>query len=207
MTSKKAMIIAIIVVAVAIPVGIYTVSPLFISTEINEPPPTVDVKAMQQFEEFMNMSEEERMEMGHQMSSEDREMIMKGAAQSNDSAVDEQMTQAMTSGEPRTEYTGTFVGVNDGIHNADGNVKVIRLSNGTDILRLEDFSSTNGPDLYVYLSTDKSASDFVNLGRLKGNVGNQNYQIPQGTELEKYDTVLIWCQAFSVLFGSAEIYP
>ena len=207
MISKKAMIIAIILVAVAVPVGIYTVSPLFINTEINEAPPTVDASAMQQFEEFMNMSEEERMQKGHQMSSEDMEMIMKGAAQSNDNAVDEQMTQAMTSGEPMTEYTGTFVGVNDGIHNADGNVRVIRLSNGTDILRLEDFNTTNGPDLYVYLSTDKSASDFVNLGKLKGNVGNQNYQIPQGTELEKYNTVLIWCQAFSVLFGSAEIYP
>jgi len=65
--------------------------------------------------------------------------------------------------------------------------------------------STNGPDLYVYLSTDKAASDFVNLGRLKGNMGNQNYEIPQGTDLDKYDTVLIWCKAFSVLFGSAEL--
>ena len=67
------------------------------------------------------------------------------------------------------------------------------------------FFSTNGPDLYVYLSTDKSASDFVNLGRLKGNMGNQNYEIPQGTDLERYGTVLIWCKAFSVLSVKAEL--
>ncbi len=205
MTSKKATVMAIIVAAVAIPVAIYTISPLFVNTEINEEFPAVDVKATQQFEEFMTMSEEERMEIGHQMSSEERNMIMKGAAQADDSAVNEDMTQAMASGEPMTSYTGAFVGVNDGIHNAEGNVKVIRLNDATYILRLEDFRSTNGPDLYVYLSTDKTASDFVNLGRLKGNMGNQNYEIPQGTDLEKYDTVLIWCRAFSVLFGSAEI--
>jgi hypothetical protein len=79
------------------------------------------------------------------------------------------------------------------------------LENGGDILRLEDLMVTNGPDLYVYLSTDKSASDFVNLGRLKANIGNQNYPIPAGTDLTKYDIVLIWCRAFSVLFGSAEL--
>jgi hypothetical protein len=55
------------------------------------------------------------------------------------------------------------------------------------------------------VSTDKSSSDFVNLGKLKANMGNQNYEIPQGTDLERYDTVLIWCKAFSVLFGSAEL--
>jgi hypothetical protein len=73
------------------------------------------------------------------------------------------------------------------------------------VLRLEEFKSTNGPDLYVYLSTDKQASDFVSLGRLKANIGNQNYDIPSGTDLSKYDTVLVWCKQFSVLFGSAEL--
>ncbi len=56
----------------------------------------------------------------------------------------------------------------------------------------------------MYISTDKKASDSVNVGRLKGNIGHQNYEIPQ-VDLSKYNMVLIWCKAFSVLFGSAEL--
>jgi hypothetical protein len=103
-----------------------------------------------------------------------------------------------------TRIAGTFVGVGDGIHDAEGTATVIPVANGN-VLRLEGFRSTNGPDLYVYLSTGKDASDFVNLGRLKANIGNQNYDIPEGTDLSKYDTALIWCQQFSVLFGSAKL--
>ena len=61
--------------------------------------------------------------------------------------------------------------------------------------------------IYMYLSTDKSTSDIVNLGRLKANIGNQNYQIFEGIDMTKYDTVLIWCRAFSILFGSTELTP
>ena len=102
-------------------------------------------------------------------------------------------------------YEGVFVGVHDGIHNAEGQSKVIFLDDGREILRLEDFKSTNGPDLYVYLSTDTDATDIVTLGKLKANVGNQNYEIPDGTDLNKYNKVLIWCKSFSVLFGSSEL--
>jgi Electron transfer DM13 len=130
---------------------------------------------------------------------------MKAAAQTNGTAVNEDMTAIGI--EASTVYVGTFVGVNDGLHNSEGQAKVLKLSDGSNFLRLENFRSTNGPDLYVYLSTDKNASDFVNLGRLKGNVGDQNYEIPDGTDISKYDTALIWCQAFSVLFGSAELEP
>lgn len=210
MSRNKAVIIGIVMATVAIPFGIYTALPLFINTEINEPLPTVsnsnnDMAIMQQFKDFMEMSEQERLEKGQQMSNEERDMIMKAAAQTNGITVNEEMT---TIGEETsTAYAGTFVGVNDGIHNAEDQAKVIKLSDDSDFLRLEDFRSTNGPDLYVYLSTDKGNSDFVNLGRLKGNIGDQNYKIPEGTELSKYDTALIWCQAFSVLFGSAELRP
>jgi Electron transfer DM13 len=100
---------------------------------------------------------------------------------------------------------GNFVGAGDGFHNAEGVAKVIQLTDGNYILRLENFKSTNGPDLYVYLSEDKTNADIINLGRLKGNIGNQNYPIPAGTDLSKYNTALIWCRAFSVLFGSAQL--
>lgn len=210
MSRKKAIIIGIVIATVAIPLGIYTALPLLINTEINEPLPTVsngniDMAAMQQFKDFMEMTEEERIEEGQQMSNEERDMIMKAAAQTNGTTVNEEMTTIEE--DTSTAYAGTFVGVNDGIHNAEGQVKVIKLGDGSNFLRLEDFRSTNGPDLYVYLSTDKGNSDFVNLGRLKGNIGDQNYKIPEGADLSKYDTALIWCQAFSVLFGSAELRP
>ena len=102
-------------------------------------------------------------------------------------------------------YAGTFVGVGDGIHDAQGTVRTISLDYGNNILRLENFKATNGPDLYVYLATDDKASEFVSLGKLKANNGNQNYDIPENTDLEKYSKVLIWCKAFGVLFGNADL--
>lgn len=102
-------------------------------------------------------------------------------------------------------YAGEFVGVDDGVHDAQGDAYTIPLEDTSNVLRLENFKSTNGPDLYVYLSTDENASDFVNLGTLKASSGNQNYEIPDDTDLSKYNKVLIWCKAFGVLFGSAEL--
>ena len=102
-------------------------------------------------------------------------------------------------------YGGTFVGVGDGVHDAQGEAFTVPLEDGSNVLRLENFKSTNGPDLYVYLSIDENASEFVDLGKLKANQGNQNYEIPNEIDLDKYNNVLIWCKAFGVLFGSAEL--
>jgi hypothetical protein len=208
MNKKKAIIVVIIIAAIAIPLGIYTVSPLFINTIVNEPLPTTSsITDLQRFQEFMSMNnEQERVEKGQQMTTEEKNAILRGAAQATGNTVNENMTEAAATTLGNTSsLIGEFIGVNDGIHNAEGLAKVIPLDDASRILRLENFEATNGPDLYVYLATDNSASDFVNLGRLKGNIGNQNYDIPQGTDFSRYDTVLIWCQAFSVLFGSAEL--
>jgi hypothetical protein len=201
-----------IIGVIAIIVGVsafYLASPLFISTEIDEPlPEGAEIpspsSASDQFQEFMAMSEEERIEAGSQMNEQEKNQIMLEFAGMNTS-IDESMSQ----GNETNDYLliGSFVGVGDGIHDAQGVAKVIPIEGGSNVLRLEDLVVTNGPDLYVYLSTDKSSSDFVNLGRLKANIGNQNYPIPDGTDMTKYDTVLIWCRAFSVLFGSAELRP
>ena len=115
-----------------------------------------------------------------------------------DDTMEKEMTMPMS-------FTGTFIGVGDGIHDAQGDAYTIPLEDGSDVLRLENFISTNGPDLYVYLSTDDNASEFINLGELKASKGNQNYEIPNDTDLNEYDKVLIWCKAFGVLFGSAEL--
>jgi len=194
-------------IAVAIPAGIYTVSPLFVNNIVNEPLPTTkSLTDLQKFQEFMSVNNEsQREEKGQQMSIEEKNAILRGAAQTNGSTVNQNITDAATTLGQRSLFIGKFIGVNDGIHNAEGLVKVIQLDDGSMILRLENFKATNGPDLYVYLASDSSASDFVNLGRLKGNIGNQNYNIPEGTDFSRYDTVLIWCKAFSVLFGSAQL--
>ena len=206
--NKKTIIVLIIIAAIAIPVGIYTVSPLFINTIVDEPLPTSSDTDLQKFQEFMSMNSElERVEKGQQMTTEEKNSILRGAAQTNGNTLNENMTEAATTSGNTSLITGEFIGVNDGIHNAEGLAKVIQLDEASMVLRLENFKATNGPDLYVYLATDNSASDFVDLGRLKGNIGNQNYDIPEGTDFSRYDTVLIWCKAFSVLFGSAKLEP
>jgi hypothetical protein len=205
--------VAVIVTIAAIIVGVgafYLVSPLFISTQVNDPLPT-GTEQSESYQRFISMSEDEKMQAARQMNADERDGIMSSAAQVNNS-INEPMNQTLVQEDqqripnaPNVPRTGSFVGVGDGIHNAEGIAKVILLQDGSSILRLENLHVTNGPDLYVYLSPDKSASDFVNIGKLKANNGNQNYEIPAGTDLSKYDTVLIWCRPFSVLFGSAEL--
>ena len=95
--NKKAIIVIIIIAAIAIPIGIYTVSPLFINTTVNEPLPTSSVTELQKFQEFMSMnSEEERVEKGQQMTTEEKNAILRGAAQINGNTVNENMTEAAT---------------------------------------------------------------------------------------------------------------
>jgi hypothetical protein len=70
---------------------------------------------------------------------------------------------------------------------------------------LANFETTNGPDLFVYLSADKSNKDFVDLGTLDSFKGDQSYAISDSVDIVKYHNVLIWCKDFGVLFGSAEL--
>lgn len=151
---------------------------------------------------FMNMTEEQRVQAAKNMTQEEEQAVMNEFSKQN-STVNENMSASMTNN--TNPLMGNFVGAGDGFHNVEGVAKVIPLSDGKTFLRLENLKATNGPDLYVYLSTGKDSSDIVNLGRLKGNIGNQNYEIPTGTDLSKYNTVLIWCKAFSTLFGSAKL--
>ncbi len=206
MKNKTKIIIGIIIAAIVIPIGIYTISPLFINTEINEPLPTLlSSESPIGFEKFMAMTENEKLDAAKNMTVKEKDMIMKMAAEEQDTTINETMTIIINHSTQNTGLIGDFMGVNDGIHNAEGKVKILRLSDESQIVRLEDFRSTNGPDVHLYLAIDKQASDFIDLGRLKANIGNQNYQIPLDTDFNKYKYVLIWCQPFSVLFGSAQL--
>jgi Electron transfer DM13 len=99
---------------------------------------------------------------------------------------------------------GTFT---SGEHETRGTATVIRLAGGNHVLTLTDFSTSPGPDLRVYLVTGgpEELGDVVDLGGLKGNKGNQQYEIPVAAELEGHRTVVVWCRAFSVAFGSAPL--
>ena len=216
---KKITLLAIVIVAAM--VTVYLASPLFISTEVNEPFPPNSAASVS-LEDFNIMTEEERAKVAENMSASQKNELMiqyanldNSSRSNNTSFIDEAMNETVSLSSSTTTtsaglnnsiISGSFIGVNDGIHNAEGVAKVIPLQqDDANVLRLENLKVTNGPDLYVYLSTDKSASDFINLGKLKANNGNQNYNIPPGTDLTNYDNVLIWCKAFSVLFGSAEL--
>ncbi len=96
---------------------------------------------------------------------------------------------------------GTFV---SGAHTTSGTVR-IHNQNRNKTLLFENFKTDNGPDLRVYLSKDKSAKEFRELGKLKSINGNFNYDIPADLDTSHYPFVLIWCEDFSVLFGSAEL--
>ena len=105
------------------------------------------------------------------------------------------------------QRSGRFSGVR---HPARGQAQVIRLSRGGRVLTLTGFRTDNGPDLRVYLvagdpRSEEQVSDFVDLGALKGNVGDQQYRLPDDVDTGRYDTVVVWCRAFSVLFGRAPL--
>ncbi|MDT6986335.1 DM13 domain-containing protein [Streptomyces lusitanus] len=109
------------------------------------------------------------------------------------------------------QVTGTFV---SHAHETDGSVEIHRLADGKTVLRLADLRTSDGPALRVWLSdqpVNRSSGgnlddgEHIDLGGLKGNEGNQNYPVPAGTDLERFSTVTIWCERFSVSFGAAEL--
>lgn len=110
--------------------------------------------------------------------------------------------------EPQIISVGDFV---DRSHPTSGIAEV--LTDGTRrVLRFEDFETDNGPDLNVYLvaaapdaPVGELAADFVDLGDLKGNIGAQNYDIPDDVDLDRYTTVVVWCVRFGVAFGAAPL--
>ena len=101
----------------------------------------------------------------------------------------------------------------DSAHRGRGRAEVLRTGGGALLLRLSDFEVTNGPDLEVWLvkaadpasSREVTESEWLSLGPLKGNIGDQIYQIPDGTPIEDYGSVVIWCEQFSVLFSPASL--
>ena len=113
--------------------------------------------------------------------------------------------------QPVTVAAGRFRSLG---HTTSGRAAVLEVEGGRRFLRLDDLRTSNGPDLFVYLSTtaadgprDAFDDEFLSLGRLKANQGNQNYEIGAGARLDRYRSVVIWCRRFTYAFGAAELSP
>ena len=112
--------------------------------------------------------------------------------------------------EPMKLASGEF---HSGAHETKGTASIFKLADGKRTLRLSNFATSNGPDVHVYLVAAADAKDddtvknagFVDLGSLKGNIGDQNYEVPANVDLAKYRAATIWCARFSVNFGTAPL--
>lgn len=178
-----------IVLAVGIPTGWYTISPLLERETVCESSPIAGAGA----------------------GSEKCAGVAMAAAGSTSTA-----TQAPTAApvataaatqppqfQPRVARQGEFQGADD-FHYGRGQALLIETGPGEYTLRLENFSVRNGPDLFVYLSTDPGGiSDALLLGDLKGTDGAFNYDVPAGTDVSRFKSAVVWCRQFAVLFATA----
>jgi hypothetical protein len=114
--------------------------------------------------------------------------------------------------QPAALSSGQFNEI-DALHKGEGRATVFKLPDGQRVLRLENFKVTNGPDLFVYVSGHADPRDgkqlrgpvAVELGRLKGNIGDQNYELPATLDLTAVKSVVIYCKQFSVIFSVASL--
>ena len=105
---------------------------------------------------------------------------------------------------------GNFRGI---AHETKGMASIYKLPDGKQVLRFSGFETSNGPDVRIYLVAAADAKDndtvtkagFIDLGRIKGNIGDQNYDLPAGVDLSKYRAVTVWCKRFGVNFATAPL--
>jgi Electron transfer DM13 len=189
MTKRKLIIGAVIVGVPVLALGWWLGSPLFLDTEVSEEFP-LSAGAV----------------VPDDMTQEDVEAALVDAAGEPDATIEEDMPTSA----PVVLSSGQFEDF-DNSHKGSGTATIYEIEDGNYVLRLEDFEVTNGPDLRVYLvpDADPQGSDdvigYVELGPLKGNIGDQNYEIPPGTDVSKYGSVVIYCSPFNVIFSVATL--
>lgn len=181
------------VIVVAGTVGVlaaawYLGSPLFLDEEVDEAFPLAASA-----------------EIPDDMTIEEVEAEMEEAADAEPKVMDDDMPET---GEPVAVLSGGFFGA-DAAHQGSGVATIYELADGSHVLRFEDFDVTNGPDLHVLLSTSADPLDdlaeYVDLGELKGNIGNQNYELPADVDPADYQSIVIYCQPFHVVFAAAQL--
>ncbi len=186
-------------------------SPLFINRTVNEELPLVASAvtpaqmAHDEAEGAMGAMAE-----GETAATAEGEDEMAAMAKTDGDEMSEAMTEAMTAA--GAVKTGAFRD-GDSSHRGSGRATIYRLEDGSHVLRLEDFRVTNGPDLRVLLSShpdpenphDVKDQGYLELGKLKGNRGNQNYEIPADLDIDGQRSVVIYCKPFSVVFSVASL--
>jgi hypothetical protein len=196
--------LGIVVAVVAGAVVWYLASPLFIDRVVDEPLPferAAPAEAPPSRSQIAAMSGPERAAAEKQ--------IVQGLAGAAKSMMAEPMPP--TAEQPVLIARGRF-GEVDALHKGSGDALLYRLADGSHLVRFENFEVANGPDLYVYLVEHRNPTGsadvkdgYLDLGRLRGNAGNQNYPVPAGTPVEGYGSVVIWCKLFGVLFSPAPL--
>lgn len=183
--------------------------PLFVNDVVNEAFPGLTAE---QQAGFLAMPADQQMafsEMAAVNSTMAVEMIKAALEPTTAAPSDEEAM--LEEAAPTALSSGSFVQI-DVIHGAEGTATVYQLTDESRLLRFENFRSTNGPDLHVILSSAEAprthadlGDDYLNLGSLKGNVGNQNYEIPAEIDLGRYKSVVIYCLPFQVVFSTATL--
>lgn len=192
--------VVIVLGVVALVAGWFFVSPLFIDRAVDESFDLLLDSGQVDMTGIMAMTEDQRLAMMPE--------IMDAAANAPDRAATEEMPAAT----PQLLARGEFADA-DAIHKGSGQAIVYSLADNKHVVRFENFRTTNGPALVVYLAKHPSPTEarhvaddgFVKLGKLKGNVGSQNYTVPAGTDISEYNSVVIWCELFGVLFSPAAL--
>jgi hypothetical protein len=126
--------------------------------------------------------------------------------------VNEALPTAQSGSSPQRLVSGQFYSI---LHPTAGTATIYQMGDGTRVLRFTSFSTSNGPDVHVYMVAADDAKDaasveqagFIDLGVIKGNIGDQNYTLGSDLDLGKYRAVSIWCKRFSVNFGAAPLRP
>jgi hypothetical protein len=187
-------------------VGWYLGSPLFFDKVVDEQLPSsssglTDAEKMT-VEQMESLTPEQVDAMPESQRMEAKKTMEELGVKMPDTVMDEPIAS-----QPLVELSGTFKDA-DSFHRGSGSATIYALPDGKRVLRFENFAVTNGPALSVYLVRDANAdvdSGYLDLGKLKGNKGNQNYEIPADADLSAYQSIVIWCVPFRVTFATATL--
>ena len=203
---------------VVLVVGWYLASPLFINRTVNEAfpiqvPSTAEMKDMSAAEidamERKIMDALPSADAMEELPERVRERIRDDVERFAAAMPDREMVEPMP-GAPELLASGEFQDA-DRFHKGSGKAKLYHIPAMGHVLRFEEFRATNGPDLHVLLAAAARPTnrgdlgDYLDLGSLKGNVGDQNYDIPADTDLARYHSVVIYCKPFHVVFATAAL--